>query len=358
LNAPKIIVENCLFAFNSYAGLQFNGTLNNPSSGYQIRGNTFIYNGGRGLGGYAANGSLVEKNYVAYNNTERFKISWDSAGAKFARTWHLVVQDNVFDANLSKGFWCDFACYNLKFVRNTAKGNAGAGFYYELSQNAIVASNLVYNNVIGINATQSGDLAVWNNTMANNGANLVIDSYSAVDPITGATGDATAPGIVRNNVVRNNIFAGAGRQLNGEYAMFYTYDKGGTKTANEMISQLNHDAYYRPTASFPRCLITWGSGLCYETIAAYRAATKKELNGFEVVGGPNPFFVGESVGDYQLSQNSRAKDAGTPLPTNIAQAIGVQPGVPVDLGALKWASNLLPQKPSAPGRLSIVMSQE
>jgi hypothetical protein len=301
---------------------------------------------------------VIEKNYVGYNNTEHFKTSWDAAGAKFAHTWHLLVQDNVFEGNLSKGFWCDFACYDLKFVRNVVKRNSAAGFYYELSQNAIVASNLVYNNDIGINATQSGDLAVWNNTMSNNGANLVLDSYGEVDPITGATGDATAPGIVRNNIVKNNIFSGSGTQLGGQYAMFYTFDNGGTKTAKLMISQLDYDAYYRPTPSFPRCVITWGFDPCYETIAAFRTATSNELKGLSIDGGSNPFFMNEAAGDYRLVQSSPANGAGTALPAHVAALIGVPAGVPVDMGALKWASQpvVVLQKPNAPGDLAIVTS--
>jgi len=348
LNAPDITVENCVFAFNSYAGLQFNGNVKNMSLGYVVRGNDFVYNGGRGLGGYAPNGSLVEKNYVGYNNTEHFKVGWDAAGAKFAHAWHLVVRDNVFEGNLSKGFWCDFACYDLKFVRNIAKGNAGAGFYYELSQNAIIASNLVYNNQIGINATQSGDLAVWNNTISNNGSDIAIDSYGAVDPITGATGDTTAPGIVRNNIVKNNILSGLGTQLGGEYGMFMTFDEGGILTSDQMISELDYDAYYRPNPSFPACVIVWGFDPCYATVSAFRTATSKELGGFGIDGGANPFFIDEGAGDYRLAQSSPAKGAGTPLPASIAADIGVQAGVAVDLGALEWPGKPVSQTPKAP----------
>jgi mannuronan 5-epimerase len=350
LNAPNIMVENCVFAFNAYAGLQVNGNVNNASLGYVIRTNDFVYNGARGLGGYAPNGSIIERNYIGYNNTEHFKIYWDAAGAKFAHAWYLVVRDNIFEGNLSKGFWCDWACYELKFVRNLARGNSGAGFYYELSQNAVIASNLVYNNQIGINATQSGDLAVWNNTISNNGSNIAVDSYGAVDPVTGATGDATAPGIVRNNVVKNNILSGLGMQFGGQYGMFYTFDQSGTQTGEQMISELDYDAYYRPNPSFPACLILWGFDPCYPNITAFRTATSKELRGFGIDGGANPFFIDEGASDYRLAQSSPAKGAGTPLPASIAADIGVQANVAVDMGALEWPGKLVSQPPKSPKR--------
>ena len=50
----------------------------------------------------------------------------------------------------------------------------------------------------------------------------------------------------------------------------------------------------------------------------------------------NPFFVDEASGDYQLKPGSPAIGAGVPLPADIAAAIGVAAGVPVNLGVLTW----------------------
>jgi parallel beta-helix repeat protein len=47
-----------------------------------IRGNTFIYNGEGGLSGYKSDRTIIEGNYIGYNNTEHFKAGWDANGAK------------------------------------------------------------------------------------------------------------------------------------------------------------------------------------------------------------------------------------------------------------------------------------
>src|SRR2546426_5123037 len=133
--------------------------------------------------------------------------------------------------------------------------------------------------------------------------------------------------------------------------MFYTFDNGGIKTGDQMISELDYDAYYRPSATFPGCLFIWAFDPCYGTLAAFRAAKNKETHGLGFDGGPNPFFVNEAAGDYRLTQSGPAKGVGTPLPANVAADIGVQAGLPVDLGALNWPGRPVLQKPNAPSGL-------
>jgi Right handed beta helix region len=73
-----------------------------------IRGNTFIYNSESGLGGYAADRTVVDNNYIAYNNTEHFDILYGAGGGKFAGTDSMVWTNNLFEFNIGAGAWCDW----------------------------------------------------------------------------------------------------------------------------------------------------------------------------------------------------------------------------------------------------------
>lgn len=108
-----------------------------------------------------------------------------------------------------------------------------------------------------------------------------------------------------------------------------------------MVSTADHNAYYRKSSSNPKSVITWslGAGKCsvkYKSLAAFKSATGFEANGLEINNvTTNPFFVDAASGDYRLKPGSPAIGRGEPLPADIASAIGLPTGVPVDLGALQ-----------------------
>jgi hypothetical protein len=59
-----------------------------------------------------------------------------------------------------------------------------------------------------------------------------------------------------------------------------------------------------------------------------------ELHGLSIDDqASNPFFVDETGGDYHLRSDSPVKGLGQPLPLDVATALGVTAGVPVDMGA-------------------------
>jgi hypothetical protein len=75
----------------------------------------------------------------------------------------------------------------------------------------------------------------------------------------------------------------------------------------------------------------------YSSINWVRSKINEEQHGISINNtSTNPFFVDEANGNYQLKLGSPAIKAGVALPSDIASAIGVTAGVPVNMGALKW----------------------
>jgi parallel beta-helix repeat protein len=322
-NANHLTFENNTFAYSANQGLTIFGT------DAVIRGNTFIYNSESGLGGYAADRTVVDNNYIGYNNTEHFNVSYNAGGAKFSTTDSMVWTNNLFEFNIGAGAWCDWASNYTQFLNNTFRYNAKGAIVYEKSGYAIMAGNLIYGNSgAGIKLNGANNNKIYNNTFSRNTSHLhIVDDARR-------TGDATAPGITEYNVISNNILSnGDGTSA----SLLYQKDYANQSTGDVMVSQLDYNAYYRTSAAIPSPLIGWevaGTTVYYNTLATFQAARNRELHGLSIDNqATNPFFVNETGGDYHLLRNSPAKGQGQPLPTDVAAALGVTAGVPVDMGA-------------------------
>jgi parallel beta-helix repeat protein len=313
-NAQRLTFENNTFAYSANRGLSVFGM------DAVIRGNIFIYNGEGGLGGYKSDRTLIEGNYIGYNNTEHFKLGWDANGAKFANSSSLIWRDNIVEYNLGGGLWCDYQCRDNVFVRNIVRYNGlHNGLFYEISQGGIIASNLIYGNEgSGIGLSQSSGTKIYNNTLSKNGVNIAADSCSS------------------NTIAKNNILSNISDTLGGTYASLHT-DCSNSR-GDVIVSQLDHNAYYRTSSAPPQQgLIVWAGYGRYNNLAAFQKAQKKEVSGIAIDDQPtNPFFMDEANGNYHLKASSPAKAKGEPLPKDVATAIGISSGVPVDIGALIW----------------------
>jgi len=324
VNSPNVTVEGCTIAYNATVGMVVFGR------NCVVRKNTVVFNGEKGLGGYKADSLLLTSSTFAYNNIEHFK-KWDAAGAKLVLSTNMTWRGNRFENNYAPGGWCDLSCYNTIIVSNVFKNNQDQGFEFELSSKAIVASNLFVHNSDGLQiGTGSSDVRAYNNTFVNNDYQLsVIDDDRT-------SGDPLVTWNTFNNTLRNNLFYSS--VASGADLYVRDFNSSPLRNAAALLSSSDYNAYYRSSTSVMPLLVSWWNGTrenLYSTVYAFRTATGNEAHSLVFDNMADPFFVSAAQGNYTLRSDSPAKGVGQALPADIAAAIGVAPGVPVDLGRLK-----------------------
>lgn len=341
VETSRVLIENNAFVWNGSRGLNLNGSgTGDWGDDLRVVGNTFSFNGRKGVGGNDTDRMLFEGNVVSFNNTEFFRLAWDAAGAKFTRCDDAVFRNNAFENNNSTGLWLDVSVTDAKLVSNIARSNRSIGMQFEVSSRAIIASNLAVENGQGIQVSGSSSAQIYNNTLVNNTENIQVKDTSRVN-----TNQAEiAAGVdweTRDVTIKNNILSNA----KSPDQMLNIFDSACGATGPPCIANVNiiagldFNSYYRTDSGQPRNLIRWypigvGPDRSFATLTAFRSATGLEGNGAESTGSSNPFFLDEVRGDYRLQSNSEARNSGTPLPDDVAAAIGVTPGVPVDRGSL------------------------
>jgi len=328
-DSAGVTFERNTAAHNAGAGFSVSGADN------VVRDNISLRNGQLGLHGARADRLVLEGNRLAFNNQKRFNMRWEAGGAKVSNSNDMVWRNNVVEGNAGNGLWCDITCYNTTIVHNLLRANDRAGLSYEISARAVIASNVFTNNETGVNINESSDVEIYNNTLVENGTNLRIYEGKRVNPDPNT--NIHIPWNVGDIVVENNILFDGG--VNSR-ALMVVNDNTGTlpqKEAAAMLQSLNNNVYYRRNSSTPATLIMLSSAdgdVAVPNLDVLRSYGY-EVNGLAVDDvAAHPFFVNAAEGDYRLQENSPARRAGTPLPRGVAAAIGVQPNVPVDLGAL------------------------
>lgn len=150
------------------------------------------------------------------------------------------------------------------------------------------------------------------------------DSFSAALGLTWNTA---------NTEIRNNLFS----NTDGS-GVFYESNNQDVNSA-QMVSLMDHNGWYRTSATAPTNLFYWCAPTCnyLGSHAQFVSAVQKDYVPPSIVienTATNPFFVDETTGNYNLKSGSSAIGAGTPLPSDIATAIGVSTS-PVNMGKIR-----------------------
>ena len=107
-----------------------------------VRGNAVHHNGQLGMSGHG-DGSLVEGNEIAWNNTAGYQCLWECGGTKWAETRGLVVRGNWSHDNHGPGMWTDINDVDVLYEDNVVTGNQGYGILHEISYRATIRDNVV-----------------------------------------------------------------------------------------------------------------------------------------------------------------------------------------------------------------------
>jgi hypothetical protein len=207
--------------------------------------------------------------------------------------------------------------------------------HYEVSDNGIIASNLVYGNSGEGIKSGSATTRIYNNTSVNNGVGFLI-----YDDSRAASGGEIAPDTTQVDFVNNVVYGGTNiiRVYNGQ------------TNATQIFSTFNHNAYYRPGAT-PARFIEWRTGGAptptYNSVAAFTSATTHDASSFDITTGGDPFFVSVGGSDFRIRNDSQAFRTGTSIPGDIASLVGVT-SAGQDLGALIYPGVGPTISPAAP----------
>jgi Right handed beta helix region len=107
-----------------------------------VRGNVIHHNGQLGLSGQG-DGSLVEGNEIAWNNTAGYDCQWECGGAKWALNRDLTVRGNWSHDNHGPGMWTDINNVDVVYEDNVVTRNQGYGILHEISYRATIRDNVV-----------------------------------------------------------------------------------------------------------------------------------------------------------------------------------------------------------------------
>ncbi len=399
--SPRI--ENSTFRYSSAAGaLQVIDSTNAV-----VTNNLFESNGSNAFGINNSSGAKVEGNLWRNNNTSGFitkdcgayctladtkithskNIRFANNTVDYSATGVDISDPTAYDQNRGAGIWFDEGVMDSEIVGNYFV-NVPVAIFNEVSSNNLIASNIVAGAGVGIRVSGSNDTRVWNNTVSHALTSLWIQEDTRSDGCNARNAQGVCTQVQKwsadhgmswdttSTTVMNNIFSS--EQTTPKPGDEWRYsamvqvigganeDGSGEVYANEMVSTIDYDAYYRhenPATLSTTVLWNWGAdrssqSLNAEKLADFTASSNvtaagKEANGLDLHGSPenNPFFVRESANpmdktsDFHLKEGSPASGTGHALPEDIAKTLGVTANVPVDRGALvnvAWGGGAAP----------------
>jgi parallel beta-helix repeat protein len=230
------LIENVETRLNHAAGIR-------AGDGTMIRNVHSHHNGQEGITGNG-DGITVESSEIDHNNLRGFNWGWEAAGAKFTTTTRLVLRDLEVHDNKGPGLWADIGCRDTTFENNVVYGNDAPGIFYEISFDAVISGNEVYDNGFimgdwlwgaGILVAASSGVDVFDNVVTNNADGIAgiqqdredngelyrLENLSVHDNTitmwygqTGVVQDMGDPSVFtdRNIVFENNSYVGAGHK--------------------------------------------------------------------------------------------------------------------------------------------------
>jgi len=167
------LIENVTIAHCSRVAGYFRG------DGLVIRNSLITDTGTEGIYVIGSSDVLLERNIIRRNNVERLTGYYPAAVKIFNQTRRVTFRDNlIIDQPDSNGVWYDVGNRDGVIVDNWIEG-AQDGFFFEISQGAVVAGNVFVRNHKGVRVLNSADVAVYNNTFIDNPASFERNERSA-----------------------------------------------------------------------------------------------------------------------------------------------------------------------------------
>jgi Right handed beta helix region len=217
------------------------------------------------VGGDGTNGrdNVVRNNRIYANNTAGFDPGWEAGGLKATRQTDLRLEANDVYDNAGPGLWCDISCHGTVYRANRVHGNSRAGIFEEISFDALITDNVVWNNgwgdhrgwgwPAGILVSSSRGTLVSNNVVAWNPIGISVVSQDR---------DYESAPYVGIRVAGNVVAAASGSRLVGWFEDWSgrLFDGGNVGTDNR---------YWAAGPEPATCRFEWHG--CLASLAAFAA---------------------------------------------------------------------------------------
>ncbi|GAA1426492.1 hypothetical protein GCM10009616_01190 [Microlunatus lacustris] len=325
VEAPDVTFDQVRVSDNATTGMHI------MSSGVQLRDVTIARNGMMGLTGTHSDDLELTRVTAEDNNLEQFNQSPAAGGVKIGRSSGVLIRDSVFAGNLANGLWFDESVHDIRLLGSRIVDNSGHGVSIELSGKAVVVDNVIARNGgNGLKANNAEDVAVWNNTFADNNRSInVVQDDRDLDP-QGSFRDPDLPltwqtqGVtIRNNIV---VHSGARTLPSGpdgsRTCLLCVEDFSGRWTAAEMDVTALGNAYQRPDATSPRWVVVWArrskDPYVFRTLDQFRQTVRQEETGRLFTGTP---VLDEDLKPLPVLQRL-TREIAQPLPEDLAVVTG------------------------------------
>lgn len=146
-------------------------------STWNIRNSDIHHNGQMGIGAGQSGAAYdweVFNTKIHHNNTAGVSPGWEAGGTKFTRTRRLKIHYCEVYSNEGPGLWCDIDAVDTEYAFNEIYDNMEAGIFHEISFDAIIHHNNIYNNGFR-------DRRVLDNSRWGWGAGILIAASPEVD---------------------------------------------------------------------------------------------------------------------------------------------------------------------------------
>lgn len=207
-DCSNVLIEDCRFDWNNWAGLGFN-----DCHEMTVRRSTANHNGAMGMTGGRVKGLLYEDTETSYNNWRgawgEF-TGWSVAGAKQLRIHDAVYRRHKSVGNKTGGFWFDFDCVNVVVEDAFWSENQTRGIFIEASEGPVTVRNSVIcnNHGVGILSTNSKKVTLDGNTLYGNAAGQIQVTGQSDRPVVNWETKEKMKLNLEDWVLRNNVVVG------------------------------------------------------------------------------------------------------------------------------------------------------
>jgi len=319
------VIENVTISFTSRVAGYFRG------DGLIIRNSLISDTGTEGIYVIGSADVLLERNIIRRNNVEQLTGYYASAVKIFNQTHRVTFRENVIlDQPHSNGVWYDVGNRDGVIVNNWIEG-AEDGFFFEISDGAIVAGNVFVRCNKGVRVLNSANVQVYNNTFVDAPASFERNERSA-------TGDhfgwhpATGPDVDERegHVFANNLLV-AGEAYDQALLRFEQPPALCDTLTRPMASVVDGNVYVRATKTgveteLPLVVMspvkTESCQTTLDSLDAFRQlAPAFEQNGQQLDHTKRSIFKSPDLERYELLNNLPADTAGPSLPAAVREAL-------------------------------------